>query len=149
MTHPFFVNDYPASQAALARLRAEPDGTQVAERFELYVDGLELANGFRELGDALEQRRRFEQDLRVRDERDRCAIPSTSGLLAALDAGPARMFRRRARLRPPGDGGASPALARGSDGISGRSGLKTGVRMQIAKTDAGDLLAARGRRIRG
>ena len=84
---PVFVNDYPASQAALARLRAEPDGTQVAERFELYVDGLELANGFRELGDALEQRRRFEQDLRVRGEHGQVRNPLDERLLAALTHG--------------------------------------------------------------
>ena len=84
---PVFVNDYPASQAALARLRAEPDGTQVAERFELYVDGLELANGFRELGDALEQRRRFEQDLRVREGHGQVRNPLDERLLAALAHG--------------------------------------------------------------
>jgi len=84
---PVFVNDYPASQAALARLRAEPDGTQVAERFELYVDGLELANGFRELGDALEQRRRFEQDLRVREGNGQVRNPLDERLLAALTQG--------------------------------------------------------------
>ena len=66
---PVFVDDYPASQAALARLRAEADGTMVADRFELYVDGLELANGFHELGDAAEQRRRFERDLAARGAR--------------------------------------------------------------------------------
>ena len=84
---PAFVNDYPASQAALSRLRAEPDGTQVAERFELYVDGLELANGFRELGDAQEQRRRFERDLRVREERGQVRNPLDERLLAALAHG--------------------------------------------------------------
>ena len=84
---PVFVNDYPASQAALSRLRAEPDGTQVAERFELYVDGLELANGFRELGDALEQRRRFEQDLRVREGNGQVRNPLDERLLAALTQG--------------------------------------------------------------
>lgn len=84
---PVFVNDYPASQAALARLRAEPDGTQVAERFELYVDGLELANGFQELGDAVEQRRRFEQDLRVREARGQSRNPLDERLLAALSHG--------------------------------------------------------------
>jgi elongation factor P--(R)-beta-lysine ligase len=84
---PVFVNEYPASQAALARLHTEPDGTQVAERFELYVDGLELANGFRELGDAVEQRRRFEQDLRVREARGQVRHPIDERLLAALSHG--------------------------------------------------------------
>jgi hypothetical protein len=59
-----FVHDYPASQAALARLK--PGRPAVAERFELFVDGMELANGFRELTDASEQRRRFEAELSTR-----------------------------------------------------------------------------------
>lgn len=84
---PVFVNDYPASQAALARLRTGADGTRVAERFELYVDGLELANGFRELGDAIEQRHRFEQDLRVRESRGQVQTPLDERLLAALEHG--------------------------------------------------------------
>lgn len=84
---PVFVHDYPASQAALARLRELPDGSQVAERFELYVDGLELANGFRELGDASEQRRRFEQDQATRQRRGQAVRPLDERLLAALDAG--------------------------------------------------------------
>lgn len=84
---PVFVNDYPASQAALARLRTDTDGTRVAERFELYVDGLELANGFRELGDAVEQRRRFEQDLGVRERRGQARYPLDERLLAALGHG--------------------------------------------------------------
>lgn len=84
---PVFVHDYPASQAALARLRELPDGSKVAERFELYVDGLELANGFRELGDASEQRRRFEQDQATRQRRGQGVRPLDERLLAALDAG--------------------------------------------------------------
>jgi lysyl-tRNA synthetase class 2 len=84
---PVFVNDYPASQASLARLRVDGDGTPVAERFELYVDGLELANGFRELGDAVEQRRRFEQDLRVRERNGQARNPLDERLLAALEHG--------------------------------------------------------------
>jgi lysyl-tRNA synthetase class 2 len=84
---PVFVHDYPASQAALARLRASPDGTPVAERFELYVDGVELANGFHELGDAAEQRRRFEQDQATRRRRGQALRPLDERLLAALDSG--------------------------------------------------------------
>lgn len=58
---PTFLYDYPAQMASLARLnRSHPD---VAERFELYVDGVELANGFSELTDAREQRRRFDDEL--------------------------------------------------------------------------------------
>jgi elongation factor P--(R)-beta-lysine ligase len=84
---PVFVQDYPPSQAALARLRVLPDGSAVAERFELYVDGLELANGFRELPDALEQRRRFEQDQAMRRRRAAAVRPLDERLLAALGHG--------------------------------------------------------------
>jgi lysyl-tRNA synthetase class 2 len=84
---PTFVHDYPASQAALARLRELPDGSRVAERFELFVDGIELANGFRELGDATEQRRRFEQDLATRRRRGQAIRPLDERLLAALASG--------------------------------------------------------------
>jgi lysyl-tRNA synthetase class 2 len=84
---PVFLEDYPPSQAALARLRRLSDGSQVAERFELYVDGLELANGFRELGDAVEQRRRFEQDQATRRARGLPLRPLDERLLAALAHG--------------------------------------------------------------
>jgi len=84
---PVFVDDYPPSQAALARLRELPDGSQLAERFELYVDGLELANGFRELGDAAEQRRRFEQDQATRQRRGQPQRPLDERLLAGLGSG--------------------------------------------------------------
>ncbi len=84
---PVFVRDYPASQAALARLRTEPGGRRVAERFELYLDGIELANGFHELGDALEQRSRFEQDLRLRRARGLPVNPLDHRLIAALEHG--------------------------------------------------------------
>jgi lysyl-tRNA synthetase class 2 len=57
---PTFIYDYPAQRGALARLR--PEDKTVAERFELYMGGLELANGFSELVDPEEQRRRFERE---------------------------------------------------------------------------------------
>ncbi len=60
-TRPSFIYDYPVSQSALARVR--PGDTPVAERFEVYVRGIELANGFHELTDSAEQRQRFEADL--------------------------------------------------------------------------------------
>jgi lysyl-tRNA synthetase class 2 len=84
---PVFIRDYPASQAALARVRTEPDGSRVAERFELYLDGVEIANGFHELGDALEQQRRFEQDLELRRARGQPDLPLDRRLLAALGHG--------------------------------------------------------------
>ena len=80
-----FVYDYPASQAALARLR--PGEPPVGERFELYLNGVELANGFHELGDAGEQRRRFEAENAARRALDLPVMPMDENLLAALEAG--------------------------------------------------------------
>jgi lysyl-tRNA synthetase class 2 len=80
-----FIHDYPATQAALARVKA--DDPVVAERFELYLDGVELANGFHELSDAAEQRWRFECDLEQRRARGLAALPLDERLLAALAAG--------------------------------------------------------------
>jgi len=81
-----FLYDYPPSQAALARLRTR-DGVRVAERFELYVEGIELANGFGELIDADEQRARFLSDLDVRRAQGRSEPPLDTSLLAALAHG--------------------------------------------------------------
>jgi len=80
-----FVYDYPASQASLARVRPRP--LPVAERFELYVNGIELANGFHELADAGEQARRFEQDNLARRNNGQTAMPADRLLLAALAHG--------------------------------------------------------------
>jgi lysyl-tRNA synthetase class 2 len=80
-----FVHSYPASQAALARLL--PGAPPVAARFEAYVEGLELCNGFHELADAAEQRRRFVADRRLRAERGLPVPPIDERLLAALAAG--------------------------------------------------------------
>lgn len=80
-----FVTEYPVSQASLARIR--PGDPPVAERFECYVDGMELANGFHELADPGEQRRRFEQDNLARVRAGRPALPLDEALLAALQAG--------------------------------------------------------------
>ncbi len=80
-----FVYDYPASQASLARIR--PDDPLLAERFELYLDGLELANGFHELADAVEQRRRFRHDLTCRRALGKSQPPLDERFLSALEAG--------------------------------------------------------------
>jgi elongation factor P--(R)-beta-lysine ligase len=80
-----FLHDYPASQAALARL--DPRDRRVARRFEIYLDGVELANGFHELADAGEQRARFERDLAERRGRGLPAVPLDERLLDALAAG--------------------------------------------------------------
>lgn len=82
---PSFVLDFPASQAALARVR--PGDPPVAERFEVYVEGVELANGFHELADAGEQRRRFEADLVTRRAQGLPEVPVDERLLAALESG--------------------------------------------------------------
>ncbi len=82
---PTFIYDYPASQAALARLK--PGSPAVAARFEFYLDGLELANGFHELANEPEQRRRFEDDLATRRERTQAQPRIDERLLAALAAG--------------------------------------------------------------
>jgi lysyl-tRNA synthetase class 2 len=80
-----FIYDYPPTQAALARLRL---GTfPVAERFELYLQGVELANGFTELGDAVEQRARFAADLAERQAQHLPLPPLDEHFLAALTAG--------------------------------------------------------------
>lgn len=81
------VHDYPASQCALARLRDESDGSQVAERFELYLGPLELANGYHELTDAAEQGARFDNDRRVRAQRGAASPPRDERLLDALGVG--------------------------------------------------------------
>ena len=82
------VHDYPASQCALAKLRAgEGDEPAVAERFELYLGPLELANGYHELTDADEQRARFLRDHALRADRGAVRPPLDEGLLAAMSAG--------------------------------------------------------------
>ena len=83
--NPCFVCDYPASQAALARLK--PGLPRVAARFELYLDGLELANGFHELAQPQEQRARFAHDLALRRERGQVQAPLDENFLAALESG--------------------------------------------------------------
>jgi lysyl-tRNA synthetase class 2 len=80
-----FVHDFPASQAALARLL--PGNPPVAARFEAYARGLELCNGFHELTQPDEQRRRFEQDLGQRAALGLPAVPLDERLIAALKVG--------------------------------------------------------------
>jgi lysyl-tRNA synthetase class 2 len=80
-----FVHGYPATQAALARL--DPDDPRAALRFELYCEGVELANGFNELASAAEQRARFKQDNVERRRAGLPAFPPDELLLAALEAG--------------------------------------------------------------
>jgi lysyl-tRNA synthetase class 2 len=82
---PIFIFHYPISQAALSR--ASSEDPRVAERFELYYQGMELANGFGELTDGKEQRARFEKDLSLRKQSGLPAVPIDEEFLAALEKG--------------------------------------------------------------
>ena len=82
------VHDWPASQCALAKIRAgQGGGPDVAERFELYLGPLELANGYHELTDAAEQRTRFERDHALRAARGSVRPALDERLLSAISAG--------------------------------------------------------------
>jgi elongation factor P--(R)-beta-lysine ligase len=83
--HALFLTEYPASQASLARTK--PGDPRVAERFELYVAGVELCNGFGELTDAAEQRARLVCDQATRRERGLAVYPIDERFLAALESG--------------------------------------------------------------
>lgn len=90
---PLILYDYPASQAALACTRPLPDdepadaGGEVAERFELYVNGIELANGYHELVDAETLTRRSMEENRHRQRDGRQPLPHESRLAAAMRRG--------------------------------------------------------------
>ena len=84
-TVPIFIYDFPTSQAALAKIRQ--DNPPVAERFEVYYKGIELANGFHELTNAEEQAKRFAQDLVLRKNSNHPSVPIDQYLLAALSYG--------------------------------------------------------------
>ncbi len=82
---PAFIYDFPETQAALARIR--PGDPAVAERFEVYIKGVELANGYHELSDAQEQRQRFLQDQQRRAALNYPTVPMDERLLSALTHG--------------------------------------------------------------
>jgi lysyl-tRNA synthetase class 2 len=82
---PAFLTEYPIDMAALAR--PKPGDPRVAERVELYVAGVELANGFGELTDAAEQRRRFAADMDLKEQLYGERYPIDEDFLAALDSG--------------------------------------------------------------
>ncbi len=84
---PVFVIEYPSSQSALAQLSPNQQGVEIARRFELYIDSVELANGYFELNDVTEQRRRFNQDQQMREQLQRPTIASDQFLLAAMEHG--------------------------------------------------------------
>ena len=81
------IYDYPASQAALAQLGRDAHGHKIARRFEVYLNRVELANGYFELTDAREQQRRFEQDQQYRRRHDLADVPYDEQLVAALHSG--------------------------------------------------------------
>lgn len=91
-----FIYNYPASQAALAKLNKDDNGQVIAERFEVYLNSLELANGYHELTDSQEQRQRFEKELkgteRPIDEKllvamadDNAGLPNCAGVAMGID----------------------------------------------------------------
>jgi lysyl-tRNA synthetase class 2 len=82
---PVFVTDWPASMASLARL--DPRNPKVAQRFEAYVDGMELCNGFAELVDPVEQRDRLERDQQARHAAGLPVYPIDEAFLGALEEG--------------------------------------------------------------
>jgi lysyl-tRNA synthetase class 2 len=87
MNWPLFVYDFPSSQAQLAKIKTDKFGNDVADRFELYIGGVEIANGYNELLDADELRKRFEQDNQQRRQQNKAQIPLDENLLAAMKSG--------------------------------------------------------------
>ena len=85
LDRPILVYGFPASQSALAKINQ--DDPRIADRFELYFKGVELANGFNELTDGDEQARRFKQDNRQREQLGLPVMPEDENLIAALNAG--------------------------------------------------------------
>ena len=86
---PVFLTDFPPELASLAKTRVDEDGELVAARFELYIEGLELANAYDELIDANVLRSRFEADNQTRQQLGLTIMPIDEHLLAALPHMPA------------------------------------------------------------
>lgn len=83
-----FLTDFPAELASLANIRQDDDGDFVAARFELYIDGLELANAYDELVDSEQLRKRFEEDNITRAKNGLETMPIDEHLLTALNTMP-------------------------------------------------------------
>lgn len=79
------VYGYPACQSSLARINA--DNPQVADRVEIFINGVELGNGYYELADAQEQDRRFDEEIHIRQQKKRPDAIKNKHLIAALEAG--------------------------------------------------------------
>ena len=86
---PTIIYDYPVATAALAKTVTDKDGNRVARRFELYINGLEIANAYDELADGQALRLRFDEDNMARKKRGLPVMPIDENLLAACDALPA------------------------------------------------------------
>ena len=82
-----FIYDYPATQAALAKIDKDEQGQLVAKRFEAYINGMELANGYWELTDAVEQKNRFINDQNYKKKYQNNLLPYDKHLVAALESG--------------------------------------------------------------
>lgn len=87
--YPVYLTDFPSEMASLAKVKMDDDGFKVAARFELYINGLELANAYDELADSAEQASRFNADNIERQQRGLPVVPVDQHLLAALDHFPA------------------------------------------------------------
>ena len=81
------IYDYPACQAALAQLQLNAQGQLVSRRFEVFFNSMELANGYMELTDAVQQRERFEKETDQRSAQNKPAVAIDEKLMAALDSG--------------------------------------------------------------
>lgn len=86
---PVFLTDFPPEMASLAKIREDEDGEKVAARFEVYIDGLELANAYDELSDSTVLRERFIHDNQIRQTHGFRQMPIDEYLLAALPNMPA------------------------------------------------------------
>ena len=84
---PVFIYNFPSSQAQLAKVKLDNAGEEVAARFELFAGGLELANGYDELLDPKELRKRFEYDNQQRLKLGKAEMPIDEKLLAAMESG--------------------------------------------------------------
>ena len=87
LKEPIFIYDYPVSQSALAATGKNNDGIEIARRFELVIGGMEIANGYFELTDVEEQRRRFSDDQKIRQEQQKTTNPVDGNLLEAMTHG--------------------------------------------------------------
>ncbi|HZH91660.1 MAG TPA: lysine--tRNA ligase [Pyrinomonadaceae bacterium] len=85
LIHPTFITDFPKPISPLSK--ASPDDTSIAERFELFINGMECANGFSELNDPYEQEKRFEEQVRAREHGDEEAMQMDKDYLRALAYG--------------------------------------------------------------